>query len=784
MTRNKQSSCHYENESARKQQLFEEGGNVNTYPDDGGPFNAMKLGNDSAAQVTAAFGYAKLNGDNNTTLGIFKRIESQNGESTSVIASSSAFGAVDYNGLREKYKSLIRQLPSKPAIEKLLVIYFHSINYQYYIIDEGIFRDHLADWNNLSFSTLNKGPLELSGDLQFFPALLFQVLSLSLQFAPLEHDHHLESLKYAAGMSYDDLANDYSESSVSIMALLGKRHTTFVAVQAGFLRTSFLKNSGLVPEAWHSLSQTIRDAQEIGLHKTSLSRPRRADQTPEDVLENLWLEQLKRRMWLLLSLWDIHMAIVLGRPTTIDSRDGKPAFPIDAPIPKNRIEVAPSPRGENDPPTPLSLLIWTCELCAPLWDIYNLEKEDPHQNNIIKVENMHFLINQINLHCPPYFRSHNPDTTFDNHPDCYWLKTARPAFQNNFAFTVMALHRPYIFTNPSSRSLALKAGLDILRSQRTYFNLLTATHYKMFTLVLNSFDAVVLVAAIYILHPNENREDLDDTLRHYQWAMERFSVMNERNFMATAALGVLKAIRVRLMKALGPILSPLKLSLSHTSPESSSSTSTANDFHATPASTRSFPTPHASISSVSTDSPSTQTTSNSHYTQPTIQNLTTPSPDLMSNSQRSASNPPDKSLNGASNFSTSAGRPLNSYIQTQANNKVVNTNTATGWPSFPGTPLLPRDFDFSSMAPLQPMHDLLYNDLSTIDPNVPLNSLNNSDPQNGLLDPQLAGIGGVSGTENGNGNDAYGLGGNEAMWQFEGDFSNDSFWGFMNTYNL
>lgn len=200
---------------------------------------------------------------------------------------------------------------------------------------------------------------------------LFQCLALSLQFQPLDYDCSLDSLKYAAGMSFDDLASDYSESGMSIMNLLGKRHTTLVTVQAGFLRTSFLKNCGMVPESWHSLSQTIRDAQEIGLHKNTI-QARKPDEKPEDVLENLWLEQLRRRVWLIISLWDIHMALVLGRPTTIDCRDGKPPFPIDAPIPKNRREIAPAPRTESDPPTPLSVLLWTCELSAPLVSISDL----------------------------------------------------------------------------------------------------------------------------------------------------------------------------------------------------------------------------------------------------------------------------------------------------------------------------------------------------------------------------------------------------------------------------
>ncbi|KAF4615721.1 hypothetical protein G7Y89_g15268 [Cudoniella acicularis] len=714
VARNKQSLCHYENESARKQQLLEE--NMSATPVNGGAFSIIKPNESETAAQIAGFGYTKSGGNNNTTLGIFKKIENHDVEAAALISQLPSSIPDHNNGLREKYKSLIRQLPSKQYIEKLLVTYFREVNYQYDPLDEGIFRDHLQDWYNLSFSTLNKGPMELPGDLQFFPALLFQCLALALQFQPLAYDPSLDSLKYAAGMSFDDLASDYSESGVSILSLLGKRNTTLITVQAGFLRTTYLKNVGMVTEAWHSLSSTIRDAQEIGLHK-DLFNTRQPDARPEDVLEALWIEQLRRRMWLILSLWDIHMAIVLGRPTTIDVRDGKPPFPIDAPVPKNRRVEAPTPRNETDPPTPLTMLLWSTEISAPLWDIFNLEKEDPHQNNFAKVEKMHKLINQITLHTPPYFRANNPDTSFDSHPDCYWLTRARPTFQNGAAFTIMALHRPYIFTNSSSRTSALRAGLDVLRAQRVLFNLLSSLHYKMFSLVLNTFDAIVLVAAIYILHPHENREDLDDTLQHFEWGMERFEMMSTRNEMAKAALGVLKAIHVRLKRAL------------NVSKDGKTQPQSLKTEYPTPSSQMPTPSAQASISSGSPTagpSPTTLTTPTSTYTLPTISNLTSPAP--VSN----------------------AGLTPNS-------NSAATTPIPANWETFS----VPPSFNFSAMQPLQPLHDLVYNDLATG---------MNVGYETGGWDIGRVGPSGGEGMA-------------AAPWQFEGDFGSDSFWGFMNSYN-
>ncbi|QSZ35448.1 hypothetical protein DSL72_008318 [Monilinia vaccinii-corymbosi] len=703
VNRNKQDVCQYENESARKQQLLDDlRSSDNPEYGKNGQFES-----DSVAKVSA-LGYAKSDGrHSNTTLGIFKKIEAEVNDGA-VVTSHCAITA-ENSGLREKYKSLIRQLPSRTYIDMLLKTFFREVNFQYYALDEGTLRDHLRNWNNLSFATLNKGPQELPADLQFFPALLFQCIAMALLFQPPEHDPSLESLKYAAGMSFDDLAADYSESGVSILTLLGKRNTTLVTVQAGFVRASYLKYSGMVPESWHALSHTIKDAQEIELHKDNF-QPQ--CHKPEGGYEHLWHQQLRRRTWLILALWDIHLALVLGRPTTIDMRDPRPPFPIDAPIPatiEDRRKTPPVARSPTDMPTPLTMILWYVEVLAPLWDIYYLEKGEPQPSDALKVQKMHMNIKQIHELCPPYFRAVNPDTTWDSHPDCYWLPPCRLIFQNGGAFTTMALHRPYICISVSSRRSALEAGLEILRVQREYFNLLQTKHYKMFNLVLNTFDAIILSAAIYILHPFENRDLLDSTLQHHDWAMERFNTMIGRNTIAKTAAGVLKAINIRLKKALGTTKAqPSTPSDIGSNPSSTVASSQAvrSGTSATASQPHNSPASSTDLSTIS----SANSVNGSHYNLPTIQNLTSPNP-----------------------------------------------NSAAAWEFAGAHNMMPHNFNLSSMAQLQPMHDLIFNDLST---NLDTN-----------YDLQYPGF-----SEN-----VYAQ--QPEPWQFEGDLGQDSFWAVMNNYN-
>ena len=223
---------------------------------------------------------------------------------------------VDKNGLWEKYKRLVRKFPPNAYVERLVAIYFREVNYQYYPLDEGIFRDHLQQWYELPLPATSEQLLSLSSGLRFFPALLFQMLALALLYQPPNYDQSFNRLKSTAGMSLDDLSSDYSESGSEISSLLGKRHTDLMAVQAGFLRTTYLKTCGFIPESWHSLSQTIRDAQEIGLHKGSRDCLGQGIETTIE-LDRLWVDQLQRIMWGILALWDIHMAIILWRPSTL-----------------------------------------------------------------------------------------------------------------------------------------------------------------------------------------------------------------------------------------------------------------------------------------------------------------------------------------------------------------------------------------------------------------------------------------------------------------------------------
>lgn len=341
-----------------------------------------------------------------------------------------------------------------------------------------MFDRQMEMWYALPFNILNcEGPQALSPDLRAFPALVFQVIATSLVMLGTDSDPTFDSLKYNSSMTFEDLANDYTESGVALLSLLGKRQISLTFVAADWVRAGFLKYSGLVTESWHAIGAAIRDAQECGLHRESLD-PRPKSTRLEDVLENQWEKQRRRMMWCVLVVWDVHTGIVLGRPLSVDYSVEYP-LPIDAPEPKDPSRTPVVPRSEGEPPNMTTRMLYAHRITMALKEIADLEKEGPCPKDFSKVDRLHEKLIELDAQTPAVFRRENPDTRYDNMPECSWVPKARMSLHPQVAFNVMALHRPYVFTRPHSRREALKASLKMLELQEASFPSLNPRFYKL-----------------------------------------------------------------------------------------------------------------------------------------------------------------------------------------------------------------------------------------------------------------------------------------------------------------
>lgn len=416
--------------------------------------------------------------------------------------------------------------------------------------------------------------------------------------------------------------------------------------------------------------------------------------------------------------WDLHTGAVLGRPTSVDFRLMNRALPVDSVIPKDRRKSPIVARGENDPPTPLTRAIWSWEAMRPLRDILDLEKEGPFPKDFSKVEKIHQELLDLQARTPPPFRMENPDTRFDHLPECWWLPFVRPSLPQLISFNIMALHRPYVFTRPTSRHEALKASLDMLEAQKSYFAMMKPQQHKTFTLFFGTFDAIIMIASIYILFPKEHPELLSKVRQHFEWAIERFETMATRNRLAQAALGVLHAIYIRFKKSVGGgflVKAPSDVGGSGTSASSSD-----------------MQTPN------SMSEPSPQNASS-------VSNMGISS--TLPKTERSAS------VNSSTGLTPASGP--------DQNNMFANADWS-----------LPTDFDFSSIMPMYPMGDIAYNDLTAIPGGDGTSTWRDAFPGTTTTSSSIpANIpAGPIGEEQ------------PTTWQFGGEFGNDTLWMVLNQF--
>ncbi|CAI7668375.1 unnamed protein product [Penicillium palitans] len=465
------------------------------------------------------FGYSSHG--NHNSMSLLRTVELYGGQDTNSVSSSAINQPYFPSDADRKYRELVRQLPSKACIDILVQTFFSDFNWQYGLLDEESFREDLYAWGNISYSELQAGLARLAVGTILFPALLFQVLAQALLFHS-PHDDMINSLITMADMTFHDLGAEYSYMGAELLAVLGKKDITIVTVQAGVLRAAFLKSSGKVVEGWHTLGAAIRDAQEIGLHTGRII------------------------IWVILHIWDVHMAVVLGRPIATELQIDRFAGTIQDD--EQRRELFSHWQTETDPPRPFDLILAGFHVAYRyLKDIHKLEHNGASPQDYPMVEHIHAAI-ETNLELlPPWCRLENPDTKFDRIHGCEWLPISREALSSLIHLVLLALHRPYIFSVAKSRTEALKAGISVLRAQERLFQQSQPHQCKVFNPVYASFDAIVLIAALCLVFPSENYERRSECIQVVERGMQRLGIIGQYNPMAKSTHGVVSSLYRRLM---------------------------------------------------------------------------------------------------------------------------------------------------------------------------------------------------------------------------------------------
>ncbi len=245
-----------------------------------------------------SYGYSSANVHN--SLGILKKLESlelggdqqPQRKRRNVVLCQSAL---------DIYKSILKQLPCPSCVRQLVNVFFSEVNWQYTILDQNYFVTRLEQYyqRHPGPSSDSAGDTIFSPDELIFSALLFQVLAYALQFLPpgCSETLHTSCIK---GIS-EDGSGTSDDATLRLLSLLPKDVINLDYIAAQILRTAWLKNRGLIAEAWLVIVQAAVNAQEIGLHRDD-GKLYASD--AESAIEELWEVVLRRRLMLNLYLWD------------------------------------------------------------------------------------------------------------------------------------------------------------------------------------------------------------------------------------------------------------------------------------------------------------------------------------------------------------------------------------------------------------------------------------------------------------------------------------------------
>lgn len=436
--------------------------------------------------------------------------------------------------LQKTYCTLIAELPTHPVTVELIEVYFSEINWFTYVLERHYFDKLYNSWTAVSEAICKQGKIEnLSHDMQYFPALLFQVLAVGLQFLPVDVASRtfpgIDDLSASEKLSFK-----YSETSMRIMTILGRHNPVVNAVETDLMRASWLKNCSRGTESWHSLGNAIRQAQELGLYLQDDIR-QGAGENIEETLSRLWYDEYKRRLWTTLFNWDSHMALILSRPRIINANDCTIKLPIDCDIPDQPSHTVPI-AGQH---TPSSYSTRLCQyrISQKIHEMLSLGACKRHIKDYSIVEKLHQEIESLVDDLPPVLRPKNVDVSWDTLlPNLPCQRQQIRAAANTF---LMALHKQHVGTHPSSRRAAIRAALCTLEAQQRLFEMMKEHHYKCFSLSFYTIDSAVFLSATEITYPEMDHNLKEDIRRSIRQAIDRLKLLKKRSPMAKSGEQVL-----------------------------------------------------------------------------------------------------------------------------------------------------------------------------------------------------------------------------------------------------
>ncbi|KAM5359547.1 hypothetical protein ACJZ2D_014403 [Fusarium nematophilum] len=454
--------------------------------------------------------------------------------------------------IKDSYWDLLAQLPPLPIVEELIDIFFSEANWHYQILDESFFADSYKTWvraNLRSCASDQPAPLELL----FFPALLFQVLAVAVLFIPASAPAR-QTMSLWDLSAKTSLSDKYSRIGSHLAELFYQCSPMLVMVQHDLTKSLWFKTNSRGLAAWQFLGRAIRQAQTLGLHLSS-ETSQSCKGSSEDALSEAWLAEHCQRLWITLFSWDSHMAVLLGRPRTINESDCTAATPIGCDIPLDRSNSFPTPVSPLAKPPIFTNRLFTYALGKKIHEILSSSAHTRAVSDYGIVTRLHAEIVDLWRNHHPALRSNNPDTTWDRQYPV--VKRQRQLAKVMANSVILTLHRDHAAIHQESRGEAIKAALACLEAQHALMGLLPPNQQRAYGLSCHSIDACIFIAYATRLEDTVDEGMLDRVQATIQQSITRLGQLeDESSFAKHGAQAMWKALESIRARA-GPAVAPM-----------------------------------------------------------------------------------------------------------------------------------------------------------------------------------------------------------------------------------
>lgn len=391
-----------------------------------------------------------------------------------------------------EYQVLISQLPAEAVIVDIADIFFSEADWYFCVLDRPYYEELWSLWKARAWTRSIKQHQRPShptikgvktvfvrdpAEIRYFPAMLFQMLALTLHFLP-SHCITRDLMNLTDQIGTDKLSKTWSDAGHGLMAVLGRIDSPMTACLADLLRCTWLKNSGLGSHSWHVLSDAVRQAQNLDLYqKATIAQ----SDSVEDTMRNLWYDEHRRRVWISIFSWDSHMALGLGRPRLINAGDCTVETPLDCDLPADPLKVIPAAATVVGRPSRFTSQLFKYQtglLIHEAMSVGALRSPCRDYNSVLRLHRqMDDLVNSL----PSMSRQDALDTSWDSLYEN--LPKQRQQISIVAASIIMALHRPHVLQHAASRTAAISAAIDTLNASQSLFELCSEQHYKIHSLL-------------------------------------------------------------------------------------------------------------------------------------------------------------------------------------------------------------------------------------------------------------------------------------------------------------